>query len=588
MAEVTQIDPVMTVLQANKDDGYEYRKRREPDWLENYTLYRDKVTYNRLTQRQSVNLPMMKQMVRSLLKDVDDMPLLYLENLDNDDQKEQFQNEYWKWTVEQNRMDLQDIVDKKQVFLYGRSFDQWQIMDGAIKMTVQDPQDILVSRYTDPTNLHSSRYLIHTNIFVTLSDLRNNPDYDQDKVKSLESWYQTAEGVVKVATNAEMVIERNKKMESLGVEDVDNPTHGETMVELTLHFVYDGDPEELYLKVEAENQVILMSKPLEEVIGETKDHFFQTHFPYVSWADDVERQDFWSDGIADVIRTPNKVVNSWFSQIVENRTLRNFGMHYYDSRNANDFQPATFNPQPWGWYPIPGKPSEFMQKVEIPDLGTENMDELNFVFGMAERASGASATQQGQATERKITLGEVQLALGEAKERIKGMSKFYTRAWKDRGEMFLKLIEAAHDQLEPVRIYKKGRNTTKIYGKEIAPPDWMSKSGYNTRVWSQDERTNSQTDQIQKLAAAMAVVTGNSKLVEITQRKMLEYAGLTPDEISEVMDQETQKAEAAMGGSAQPGANPNTPSGTPVQPMTNVPPGMPPTAPGVPAVPPGV
>src|SRR3990167_9643212 len=119
-------DPELTMLVNNKTSGYNYRERRHDSWDENYELYRDTVTINRLTQRQSVNVPLMKQTIRTLLKDVDDMPVLYFENLDNDKQKEIFLNEYWKYTISPqcNRMSLKDIVDKRQVFLAGRTFDQ--------------------------------------------------------------------------------------------------------------------------------------------------------------------------------------------------------------------------------------------------------------------------------------------------------------------------------------------------------------------------------------------------------------------------------------------------------------------------------
>src|SRR6267154_3972158 len=131
-----------------------------------------------------------------------------------------------------------------------------------------------------------------------------------------------------------MLIQKNQKMADMGVIDVNSPILGETYVETALHFVFrdheqkpDGsyyDPQ-FFLFIEAEDMEILAKEPLEAVIGVTSDHYFRTHFPYNSWADDLERQDFWSDGIADMVRTPNKVINSWFSQMVENRTLRNFG-----------------------------------------------------------------------------------------------------------------------------------------------------------------------------------------------------------------------------------------------------------------------
>lgn len=542
--EMTIISPELQVLLNNKESGYNYRFRRQEDWFENYTLYRDRVITNRLTQRQSINAPLMKTSVRTLLKDVDDMPVLYFENLDNDKQAELFKNEYWKYTVKENRMELQDIIDKRQVFLFGRTFDQWQIIDGKVKMTVQDPQDILVSRYTDPFNIHSSRFLIHTHIFVPLSSLEQNPDYDQHEVKELQKFYASTLGLIKMEDNLGMYEEKKKKMEAMGDYDLDSPILGETYVELALHFVYDKRKdslqEELFLKVEAEGRHILMSKPLagkDGVIGDTVDDYWKTHFPYNSWADDLERQDFWSDSVADIIRTPNKVVNSFISQLVENRTLRNFNMKYYDATADNDFEPPTVQPLPGSWIPLPGKPSEVMQSVEVADL-SESIDEINFLIGLAEKASGATATQQGIANQKKITLGEVELALGEAKERIKGMSKFYTPAWEQRGEMFLKLIEAGADKLDAVTIEKKGRNTDKIYSREISPNDWKSKAGYRCKVWSQDERDAQNIDSLQKLDVVKTKMPNNAKLDEIYKRKLLEFVDLSPDEINEVMEEE--------------------------------------------------
>lgn len=563
-------NPELTLLKNNKKSGYNYRERRQADWEENYTLYRDKVTINRLTQRQSVNMPLMKQTIRTLLKDVDDMPVLQFENLDNKKEAQVFLNEYWKWTGEQkqNRIELQDIIDKRQVFLFGRSFDQWQIVDGKVKMTIEDPQDILVSRYTDPVDLHSSRFLIHTHIFKPLSTLEQNKDYDQKAVARLKQFYGTKLGLIKAADNQEMLIQKNKKMADLGVSDVYEPVLGETYVELSLHFVFreENGESQIWMYVECDDMEILLKKPLEEIIGVTKDHFWKTHYPYNSWADDLERQDFWSDSIGDIVRVPNKVLNSWFSQLVENRTLRNFGMHYYDS-TIEGFVPSTFNPVPWGWYGVPGKPSEVLQKVEIPEL-SESLDEMQFVLTMVEKASGATATQQGVQQPNQTTLGEVELALGQAKERVKGMSKFYTPAWKDRGTMFLKMVEAGADKLDAVKIYKKGRNTDNIFAREISPKDWQTEAGYQVRVWSQDEKNAEDTDKLNKLNNAKMAMPDNMKLNEVYQRKVLEFADLTPDEINEIMQLEQQKRDmlasqaGMMAGAMQP---PMAPMQTPPQ-----------------------
>lgn len=555
MAEINEIDltnPELILLVNNKEDGYNYRQRRHAQWTENYTLYRDTVIVNRLEQRQSVNIPLMKTTLRSLIKDVDDLPELYFENLDNNKDAEIFQNEYWKYTVECNKMDIQDIVDKRQVFHFGRTFDQWQIIDGKVKMTNVDPEDILVSRYVDPVDLNSSRFLIHTHIFTPLSELDLNEEYNKAEIKKLKDFYATQQGLIKAADNKRMLTEKNQKLADLGVIDTESPILGETYVEISLHFVFkenekdkDGKimPKQIFLYTEADDHCILLKKPLDEVIGKTEDDWWQTHYPYHTWADDIDRQDFWTDGIADIVRTPNKILNAWFSQLVENRTLRNYGMHFFDS-TVEGWNPGSFTPEPWGWYPIPGKPNELMQSIEIPDL-SESLDEITFLIDMTQKATGATGTQQGEVAQKNVTLGEVQLALGEAKERIKGMAKFYIPVWKERGRTFLKLIEAGSDKLDAVKIYKKGNNSSDIYSQEIMPNDWMTKSGYGVKVWSKEEKETNDTNAIQKLNAAKTIMPNNQKLDEIYKRKILAFADCTPEEINEVMQVEKQNSIAA-------------------------------------------
>lgn len=566
------ISPELQQLINNEIAGYNYRERRHEDWKEIYSLYRDKVQVNRLLQRQSVNVPIMKQTIKTLLKDIDDMPVIEFKNLDNNDQAEIFQNEYWKYTIGEhcNKMEIKDIVDKKQVLLFGRSFDQMQIDEGKVFMGIVSPWDIKVDRYMDPTNIDSTGFLIHDNIFKRLSKLEQNPDYDQEEVKRLKTWYQTQEGMVKLAENTQQLQDKNRNLEAMGVTDVENPILGETYVQLAMHFVYDkkeGDEEEqFYLKVVADNYAILLNKPLEEVIGVTQDHYWRTHLPYNTWAEDIDMQDVWVDGVGDVVRTPNKVLNAWLSQLVEHRTLRSFGMHYYDT-TKDGFMPQAFVPQAWGWYGVPGDPNELIKKVDIPDL-TESLDEMQYVTSFIEKATGATATQQGAQTERSITLGEVQLALGEAKERVKGMSKFYTQVWKERAYKFMKLIEAGKDKLDIVQIEKQGRNSNKMYKRDIAPKDYITPSGYSVKIWSQDDKDNQDSKQLEKLGAVVANMPGNPKLTDIYQRKLLEFADLLPNEINEVMEsqkmlEQQQAMMMAQQSMMQPQPGASTMSGAP-------------------------
>lgn len=545
----------LQMLTNNKTTGFNYRERREKHWRDNYELYRDEVQINRLTQRQTVNVPLMKTQLRTLLKDIDDMPVVAFENLDNDKEKEIFLNEYWKLVLDENNAKIQDIVDKKQDFFFGRTFDSWQIEDGKIVFDIEDPEDILVDRFMNPYDIDSSRFLIHTHIFVPLSELEQNEDYDQERVAELKTFFESQLGIVKANDNENSLTRKNQKMSDLGVQDMDDPLLGETYVELSIHYVkrdVDGE-DRIIVYVEAENQQILMRKDQEEIIGVTEDNFWTNHYRYNTWGDDVDKQDFWTDGIADIIRVPNQILNTWLSQKVENRTMRNFNMHYYDSSLAEEgFTPSTFNPVPWGWYPIPGDPNKVLKTVEIPEL-RDSIADMEYLQGLTEKATGATSTQQGVQTERQVTLGEVELAQGEAKARTQGISKFYTHAWEQRAKKFLKLIEAAPEKIDAVKLFKKGRNTDDIHEREVAPKDWMSKSGYRVKVWNQDEKKANEEDSLNKLNAVWLNMMDNPKLKEIYNRKLLEFADLEPDEITDVMEYEKTKPAMMPGQELQPG-----------------------------------
>lgn len=551
MEEIDHQSPEMMMLLNNKEDGFKYRERRHEEWTENYTLHRDRVLTNRLTQRQTANIPLMKQTISTVMKDIDDMPVLYFQNIDNNKEAEAFKNMVWERTGELSNFELNDYVDKKQVLLFGRSFDQWQIVDGRVTQTVVDTMDILLSRFTNPVDINTSRYLIHTHIYVPLTTIEENEDYDQKAVASLKSWYQTEMGLIKVASNQKLRQDKMEKMRDMGLEDVDSPTLGETIVELTLHFVKrkeTGDEEEqIYLYVEADDREILMKKPLEEVIGETKDHFWRTHYPYSSWAGDPEVQDIWNDGVGDIVRPTNKILNAWISQMVENRTLRNLNMNVYDATaNEGEFNPGTFNPIAWGWYGLPGKPSEVYQQMQVADL-SDSVDEIRLMLEISERATGATSGQQGAPSQRQITLGEFKATLNEAKERVQGLSKFYTLAWKWRGTLFLKLIEAGHDKLDVMKVQKEGRNSKDLYEKEVLPKDYMTPNGYICKVWSQADKNNHDIEILQKMNLAKQAMPLNKKLDEIYKRKLLELTdALTPQETNAIIEEEKQMLQTQL------------------------------------------
>ena len=516
-----------------KQGGFDYQQRRHDEWTENYQLYRDKVIINRLTQRQSVNVPLMKETIKTILAKTDDAPDVTFEEKANDKQKELFLNEYWKDCYDQNKLEVKDIIDKKQVMLYGRSWKKLNIVDGRPYIEILDPQDILVDRYTDPADIETAFCIIHQHIYRTLGDLEVNPVYNKQVIQELKDYYASEEGLIRAAKNVQTMQDRNEKMEQMGDNTVNNPVLGETYVEITENYVKVWDDSKkafLIHVVTVADERILSDRTLQDVLN-------INFFPFVTWADDIERTDFYSDGVADIVRTPNKILNSWISQLVENRTMRNFGMNYYDATNS-EFQPATFQPAPFGWYPIPGDPNKLIKRVDIPDL-SESLDEMQFIIGMVERSTAATATEKGEQTKGHITLGEIQLMAAKANERITSIAKFYRLSWRDLGEKWVKLVLANPDKIEAVKLYKKSYKGN-FFEREVAPEDWQSEAGYSVKVTSSAEQEQENMETIQKFNAVVAQFPNNIPLKKIYHNRLLDLIKLTPEETKEVMDFEEQ------------------------------------------------
>jgi hypothetical protein len=82
----------------------------------------------------------------------------------------------------------------------------------------------------------------------------------------------------------------------------------------------------------------------------------------------------------------------------------------------------------------------------------------------------------------------------------------------------------------------------------------MTKTGYIVKVWSQNEKDAKDSEELQILNAVMANMPGNQKLIEIYQRKLLEFAKLQPDEVNDIIEAEKNKipTQLPMGTVTQP------------------------------------
>lgn len=579
-------------IEKYRQGAFDYQFRRHDQWRENYTLYRDKVISNRLTQRQSVNVPLMKSTIKTIIAKTDEFTDLHFDSRDNDKQEEIFLNEYWKWNAGEENLEAKDIVDKKQVGLYGRSFMKLNLDTslGRITFEVLEPYDVLIERYADPSNIEdTANYLSHIHIYRTLSSVSNNRSYDRTAIEALKLQYAEAAGLQKSAEVYQAYQAKVQRMQDMGVWDTENPTLGETYVELQEHYLrlWDDAKQKSYIQLVVTcNAQILRNAPLTEVLG-------IDCFPIITWADDVERTDVWSDGVADIVRTPNKVLNSFFSQLVENRTLRNYGMTFYDYTapgQGEKWAPQTYEPAPWAWIPTYGDPNKTTKRVEIPDLA-EAMGEMGYIKTIVEEATASTATEKGVQESGQMTLGQIQIMMANANERITSMAKFYRPARQELGELWYEMVLANKEYLKPVDLFKKSFKGN-YFTEAFDPRTLKEGKGYEVQVSSTAERDKNNIETLQKMKAVQGDFQGNEPLLRIIQQKELDLIGLNPDEIAEVLDFEKNRANAAAapgagaGGPGGPAGPGGLPTGLPVgsKPESFIPSSIMPKIPGAPAL----
>ncbi len=538
-------DPFIIRLRSERKAGLDYQKRRFEQWDDNYTLFRDTVQINRLTQRQSVNIPLMKETIKTLLSSMDEEPDVYFKGLDNDLEKEYALNEFWNWDMDRICFSILDMQDKTNVLLYGRSFLKLNFFDDKFDAEIPDIFDVLVDPKTNPADIESARYIIHQNIFRPLRSILANEKYSQAAKDKLSKYLATKEGLISGNENKDALENRKERLEMMGETDYSNIekllSGGDMIVSITEHFTTDWDTEKKdfvrYIATVAEDNIILYKEPLKECLG-------VDFWPFVSWAGEMDTIDFWSDGPADSIRTINKVLNAWFSQGVENRTYRNFGMRFFDA-TQKAFNPKSFTPEPWGFYPVPGDPNKILKEVTIQPLA-DSINEIDYLVRLAEKTTATPAAEKGATEKRQITLGEVQLAVGKAQEIAKGMAKFYTKARKDFAYKWLKINEAGKLESQKITLFKTSYKGD-IFTKEVGPSDWKSKAGYTIKITSSAEKEQENIQNIQKLMVVKQNFPDNPVVQRILGKKMMEIVDLSSEEIKEVIDYEKNKPMMPMG-----------------------------------------
>ena len=543
--EITYTSPQQDLidrLNREKEVAREFAERRHENWNDNYELYRNKVRTNRLTQRQAVNIPLMKETIKTLLSKIDDPPTVSWKELSGDREKEILLQEKWNNDFDELNFEGIDIQDKKTALLYGRAFKKLNFIDNGFKLHALDIYDGVVDPLVDPLDIETARFLIHQNIFKTLRQVLADKKYSEEAKKELKTYLTTSEAIIQSSENKEELEKKQDRLIAMGVDESDfnEFSAGDVILNLNEHYIKLWNPKkkqfEWYICVYVNDKVLLLKESLMDLLG-------VDFLPFVTWGEDIETQDIWSDGPADLVRTPNKVLNVWFSQMLENSTLKNFQMHWYDA-TIQGYSPQTYEPGQGRMLPAPGKPSDVIMPVEISGL-EDTLTQIDFLIKLIERGTSATAIEKGVSEKKQITLGEVEMLVGKAMERTISMAKFYRRAWRELAMKWYRIREANEGNNTKTTLYKVSAKG-KIWPKDIYGRDWKSKTGFKAIVKSSSEQEDEKTKGMQRLFFVKNQFPDNPALVKIIQGRALELVDLTPEEIREVEEYEKKKMEMAI------------------------------------------
>lgn len=555
------IDEKMIKLLNEKKSAQEFRERKHEDWNDNYELYRNKVRTNRLTQRQAVNIPLMKETIKTILSRVDDPPKCDWKELSGDEMKELIYQEIWEDFYKNNKLEVRDTLDKKNVLIYGISTKKLNINKTGVVMDILDPFDVAYDPLMNPMDIESARFIVQQNIFKSLREIMADDRYDKEAKDKLKVWLLSEKGIIASQQNKEEWEKKLARLQAMGIQNDEFPyfAGGDVVVNLTEHYTerWNGKEFERRVVVYADDSIALLDEKLEDLIGINE-------WPFTFWTEDIESGDIYPDSVGDLVRVPNKILNIWFSQQVENRTLQNFQMHWYDS-TIQGYTAQTYEPGPGRMLPAPGDPNKTIMPVAINGLD-ETFNAINFLTNIVERATGATAIEKGQSESGQQTLGEIEILVGKAGERALNMQKFYRQSWYELARKWDLIMQS--NTFKQMKLYKTGRSG-KVYEKVVSASEWKSQAGYQVTVSSTSEIENEEVKNLQKWGFVLQQYPNNMALKKIAQKRQLEMLDLTPQELKEVADEE-EKVQEMMEQQAMMQGQQAQPQGQPQQQMQSI------------------
>lgn len=545
--ETRESDVLSKVIQ-DRDDAIRFQAARHSHWTENYDLARDIVSNNRLLQRHPVNMPLMKENEQAYLGKMTDVPNMYFQCIHDDPdvqaKKELLINEYWE--DEMVRMDLpvMDFLGKKNVYYTGRTVFKLGLQDRQVTISPMDPFDVVLDPKMKPWDIESARHIHHLNIFKPLGAVLSDKRYTGEGRRKLRAHLATSIGIQQAGMAADQLAAKLLRLADMGFKQFLSEMGREKVVTIneSIDEIWDAKQGKYVRHVitYAFNTILLRKVTLKDAMG--------TEFmPYETWASSPDTSVLWDVGPADGQRTLNKVENIWMSQLLENRTLRNYGMNFFDSTNQS-FNPQSYTPKPFGFYPVPGDPNKIIKSVGIADM-TESLDEMEYLRNMASRVIAVTDINKGISSPGDRTKAESELLFEESYKPVSNQTKFYTAFWRRLADKWYKLKMANLNTGDKTTLQRRGKNGV-MYSYDMKLSEIQNKRGYNIKVMSREMKDQQTNQMIKKLQAVKSIIGPNNAGVNmlVNEKILRELDVFSPRELKEVIDMLNEPAQPMIPG----------------------------------------
>lgn len=533
---------------ADRNQSEAYKLLRIKQWDQNYRNYRAKPTLNRITQTQNISSDLTKKAINTAFANMNDTPTPAFTCLDGggvDDTRSILKNKLWKQEIEPG-LTLKDRIDKKNNLLYGRSFYKINVDNGRVVVDNVDPYDIEIDPLIeDKSNIDTANYIIHKNIMVPLGELYRNEKFNKGAIQKIGKKIAKGE-VTPINLYSEAMTKREERLRSIGYVVENNEINDSDIVDVWEDYRKETDDKGvtrivLYVLCEGE---CLYKANLRDLLYPELPEDIPDFYPFTSWAYDIDGIDFWSDGIADIIRPYHEAHSIFLSQGIQNAIFRGFGMNWYDNTVDPDFDPSSYQPYPFALFGVPGKPSEIIERINIADNPLD-ANTMNYLENVAMSVSATPSQIQGVAQPGVATLGEAQIIQQNSEKRLSDSAIEYNENMRRLAEKWSYIIDYNPELQDVILTEIVGDNA---YQQEVSTSMFASDNGYKVVVSNSFDKEKDDITTVQKMVGVASVFQNNQAFQTIMKDKALDVLDLTAEQRERILNEEKLLEEQGQGG----------------------------------------